>query len=450
MDNFKAIFELVKSDGKAGVEVVGAAAAIFSGDDIVKNILKNQDLSLGTIVKKNPSPIAQARGKSTTRFSTVAKTKEIISTDQFDIYESKILFKDVTNVLAKAEGKTPSMRGYTKVFQEPIILDTEPVNFVSFKGSKKTPFSKTFEQVEEQVKVELVEIPKPVPKTPKQAKTKVIFSKTSSTINGKLGILSGSLSGYAYGFDSSSSYTSDFLRGFQDYSKISKTSAQPKEKGILKVEPLSLQKNIPSVAGVEKQINSNITKSISKNIPKEIPREVPREATKEVQKEVQKELQKELAKLLSKQTSKSIKNPTKELLFRRPSKKGSYLDSGFSRDNKKAQGIFGQGYKTYFLSKGKKIYYPGIRGKGEALAFGQSKTLKNLTATFGVEKSNSIIKVTNNLFKPNSKLFRNYKIVKGKAVELKDVYIQKRGQRLYTDLERKLIQQARKKKKKYY
>jgi len=406
-------------------------------DDIVNNILKDQDLSLGTIIKKNPSPIAQARGKSTTRFSTVAKTKEILSTDQFDIYESKILFKDITNVLAKAEGKTPSMHGYTKVFQEPIILDTEPVNFISFKGSKKTPFSKTFGQVEEQVKVELIETPKPVPKITKEVKAKVISSETSSRINGKLGILFGSFSRYA--FTSDNSFYSDFTRGFES-NNIFGASAQKSSsnQGLIPLNyPREVSKPRLSIFTI------NLPREINKNASKEIPREV----TKEVTKEIQKELQKQSFKLITKQISKNIPKETAKPFFNRRNRFKNLEESSTSnKDKSKFIGGLTKGFKTYYYSKGNKIYLGGISGKAEAIFKGEKKVLNDLSARFGIEETNKLVKGNNVNASPRyNKYFREFKIVKGKNIKTPNVFIQKRGKRLSTSIERSLIQKARKK-----
>ena len=105
-----------------------------------------------------------------------------------------------------------------------------------------------------------------------------------------------------------------------------------------------------------------------------------------------------------------------------------------------------KGFKTYYYSKGNKIYLGGISGKAEAIFKGEKKVLNDLSARFGIEETNKLVKGNNVNASPRyNKYFREFKIVKGKNIKTPNVFIQKRGKRLSTSIERSLIQKARKK-----
>lgn len=141
------------------------------------------------------------------------------------------------------------------------------------------------------------------------------------------------------------------------------------------------------------------------------------------------------------------KQPTKLItpnITKTPTLKIPILPVGF---NLKGKGksflskIFG--YKTFYLKKGKRVYLGGVRTKGEAIRRGEEFTLSNLRATFGVKKTAVKITGTERTYQPSSKYFRSYRISKGKKVPLKDIFIQKKGQRLAFKPEIREIQLAR-------
>jgi hypothetical protein len=106
------------------------------------------------------------------------------------------------------------------------------------------------------------------------------------------------------------------------------------------------------------------------------------------------------------------------------------------------------GYETYIKSFGKILRLPGIRSKGNALKFGETKVLSGkraLSATFFVKPTKVMVSDTTN-YRPSDKLFREYKIKKGKKISLMDMFIQRRGKRLVTGSEISALKQARRKK----
>ena len=85
------------------------------------------------------------------------------------------------------------------------------------------------------------------------------------------------------------------------------------------------------------------------------------------------------------------------------------------------------GFKTFYYRKGKREYLPGIAPKGEAIRKGERKVLSSISARFGVEETNVPISSRDEYYSPSPSVFRNYQIVKGKRVGLKDEFIQKSG-----------------------
>ena len=101
------------------------------------------------------------------------------------------------------------------------------------------------------------------------------------------------------------------------------------------------------------------------------------------------------------------------------------------------------GYKPFVIKNRKKYYFSGIFSKGLALRYGEDKAIKTLRATFGVEKTNILISSDNNNYTPSSKLFRSYKIKKGKRIPLMDTFIQNRNFRLSSAGEKQEILMSR-------
>lgn len=85
---------------------------------------------------------------------------------------------------------------------------------------------------------------------------------------------------------------------------------------------------------------------------------------------------------------------------------------------------FIEGFRTFFIRKGEKVFLPGIRSKGGALKYGSEYTKGTLRATFGIKPS-KLIYGREEKFSPSSKIFRSYRIKKGRKVPLENMFIQK-------------------------
>ena len=397
-----------------------------SVDNISNFLTKLDDFSTSTIIKTKQGILPKITGKSTERFTTVSRNKLILETDQFEVFSTKVLFKDITFPLARARGKTPEIRGFIVRLKEPIVLDEfKDISSIRSTGGKKTPFSVTFQ------KQEVIQVAKALPKVPvvkAKALNKNVLPKVD--VVSRLSIGGNSINVIR----SDSSFSINFTRGFQDFS----TSTKAEEK--IKLQDLSITKS--TSVSVSIPIATSITKSVTKQIPREVSREVSKEIVREIQRQTARSIAKQVSKLVAKSTSKTPGRGFPKLPRRGPGKSIPYVNIGIDL-RKPSTNILQPGFKTFYFSKGKKIYLPGISGRQEAIFKGQIKTLKTLSARFGIEKTRVKVKQksvnTGNTF---SKFFREFKIKKGKAIRTPDIYIQKRGTRLSTRDEIKAIQKA--------
>ena len=104
-------------------------------------------------------------------------------------------------------------------------------------------------------------------------------------------------------------------------------------------------------------------------------------------------------------------------------------------------------YRIWVKRKGRRIFLAGRYARGEAIMIGAREARQTLRATFGVtEKGRLRVKRRVAPFEPSPEVFRTYRIVKGKRVPLKDVWIQKAPYRLSARGEVREILQAKKRK----
>lgn len=102
------------------------------------------------------------------------------------------------------------------------------------------------------------------------------------------------------------------------------------------------------------------------------------------------------------------------------------------------------GYRPYVIKKGEKVYLGEILPRGEAIFKGEEEAKKTLRATFGIEPTKTKVPAGQlEDYTPSRKLFRGFRIQKGKKIPLKDTFIQKRGKRLTFPGEIREIQIAR-------
>lgn len=284
LDNIKQLTNTQKllfqrlAESKAGRPV--------SIENIPKVFSKSHDFNIGEITKISKFKINKLRmikepklGRSTTRFETGSRLRQISETDKFDIFKGEISFKDITRPFTRARGKTTQAKLLIIARKDPIVLDeiSEVRIFKPNLNAKRTPLSVTFGRQE------LVNIPKSLPKIPR-VKTQALNKQSLAKVSGISRVSVGSIGFNALRSDSS--FTTDFARGFKDFN----TNTKAEEK--LKFEDLSISKStsvsasIPKTTNIYVSIPRLIPKEITRSIPKEIVRNVPREITRSIPKEI--------------------------------------------------------------------------------------------------------------------------------------------------------------------
>lgn len=124
----------------------------------------------------------------------------------------------------------------------------------------------------------------------------------------------------------------------------------------------------------------------------------------------------------------------------RSTSKKPFLDI-YVLPNKKQ--IKSDAYRTWIKKNNKILYLPGLRTKGFAQMFGEDYATKTLRATFGITKTKGVVSGPDINYKPNSKLFRDYKIKNKQPIKQDNIWIQRLGKRLSSYGERSEIQMAR-------
>ncbi|MAH50341.1 hypothetical protein CMI37_31255 [Candidatus Pacearchaeota archaeon] len=105
-----------------------------------------------------------------------------------------------------------------------------------------------------------------------------------------------------------------------------------------------------------------------------------------------------------------------------------------------------KGFRVFVKRKGKRVFFTGRFPRGEAIRIGAREARRTLRATFGVVEAGVIRGRRAPAFTPSPEVFRTYRIVKGKRVPLKDVWIQKAPYRLSAKGEVREIITAKKRK----
>lgn len=357
-------------------------------DKFVSKVLGKSDrFSVGEITKtltaknvRRPTTLANIRdqftglkatGKSTTRAETSTRTKSLFETDDFEIFESNTLFKDITKPFSRARGKTPRLKEFIIQRKEPrIIDDVTGVNvYKPSPTSKRTPLSLTFG------KQKLIQVPKPLPKIAKQPRQKVISTSRTSRIGGVGSLLSRSGSGNVA--SSSSSFSSDFARGFQD-NNIFGTLAQPKESGITKTQPLSISRNLPLETSIPRytQFSLNIPRNIPREIARNVPRNIPREIARNVPREIARQIPRQIAKQVPRQVPRQPPRTPRPFNPRFPLPRTPKLPK-FPLPNikmgGKSKGIFGRGKQPL-------RYTPSFTGSTRFSILGKGATVTSKEA----------------------------------------------------------------------
>lgn len=369
-------------------------------------------------------------GKRENLYSTASIVKEFaVSEGSYTLYITKLGLKDITNVNSRAIGKVTKVEGFSKVM-EPKYYNTDISDY-------KVNSNKAISVQSKQVNIKAVSLVQGFKASAISRIEKTVIKRDIMRVaklkgnNIETWMTYPKMAG-GLGLDRSIYYGQGTLQSNQGLSTgiFSKELLIPLVKSINKLGQLSISKPLqkPIIKETNKTLNTERAVITEKSINKY--------QLKSIQKPILKSINKPINKVSINQPKIQyrlrIRPEPKEKLFVLSNRKKSFLN------------IYrALGFKTFIKRKGKVKWLPGIRERGSAIRFGESEALSSLAATFGIKKTNVKISKKESSYIPSKKLFRDYRISKSKRIQLKDIYIQRRGKRLSNPFEIKEIQLAR-------
>jgi hypothetical protein len=169
--------------------------------------------------------------------------------------------------------------------------------------------------------------------------------------------------------------------------------------------------------------------------PVEIPAEVSKSAAAIVQVPIVKTITIPAAVNISGVAAETIRVPTPEIVSRPQVPPGFPIIDPMTlmlkkkkKEKRKASRLFSLQIRT----KGQYVPVPGLMVKGKALARGERIARQTPIASFKVVPTSKFISAPDVKFKPSPFFFRSYELKKGKPVQLKDEYIQRRRRRIFS------------------
>jgi len=153
------------------------------------------------------------------------------------------------------------------------------------------------------------------------------------------------------------------------------------------------------------------------------------------QQQVQVPLQPQIQVPQQQQVTQQITQPTLV-----PPPETLLLTATFStpRERAKDEMFFVKGYKVFVRKGGKYKVLPGVFPKGEAIKKGERIVRETLAASWKIKETKQRIKarsLAESQYIPSPRVFRKYKIIKGKRILLEDEWIQRRRKRLISPFE---------------
>jgi hypothetical protein len=193
-----------------------------------------------------------------------------------------------------------------------------------------------------------------------------------------------------------------------------------------------------------RQPQRNVLRLETRQILRETARESAREALRYGQRNIARQATRQVTRQTTRLTLREVVRST--TIVKIPATKtpsGRFPPLLFPRYPRgKERGRATLGFRTFVIRRGRERFLRGIFSKGIALSRGQSAARRTLAATFGVKPTKVKVRAGALSFAP-SKQFRGFRIKQGRAVPLKDIFIQRRGARLSSLGEVREIQQSR-------
>lgn len=310
-------------------------------------------------------------GKSTSRSFGVSKDILASETPEFQVFKSTTEFKDITNPLARASGKTQALKGTIVRVKEPIVFDTTQKNLgLDLKAPKKTSWSSTFGP-QQTVQENIPQLLKPTINIKPTGKT--ILSTPSKTISSLASV-----------FSLIPSVSAKQTQEQPSTFKFSITGSAVKE--TRREAPQQIYKETPLVK--TSLIGDLISREIVKQQPinKSITRQSPILKQQPIQKEIQKQIPKTITKNIFKPISPSRPNVYGFPLVPKLKKKEEIIipfKLPKSAGESKVGGLFG-----VEVRRGGKFRNIGFGSLGKVQALGKSKTGRTLAATYKITGSN--------------------------------------------------------------
>jgi len=177
--------------------------------------------------------------------------------------------------------------------------------------------------------------------------------------------------------------------------------------------------------------NNNILNNVSRNIFREAQREQQVERMRERLKQVTINVPIIITPKLGIQPKNPSPKEPKRFIFRY----GKPETEDYARKIEKA-------YAVLIKRRGKYIPIASGLPRGKALAFGSSRTIRELARSFKIKEMGTTTDIDIN-FMPNQNIFRDYKVRRGRSIPVQNEFIQRQRKSLLTSDERKLIQLAK-------
>lgn len=216
-------------------------------------------------------------------------------------------------------------------------------------------------------------------------------------------------------------------------------------------QPLALnviQRPIENITQIP--VERTIERAIQRPLLRPIERVIQTPIQSPIQRPIERVIQRPIQRVIQRPVERTIQRPIARVPIRAIQKTKPFpiLKSGVKKPLVSSKTA--NGFRTFTITKGKKVFLSGVRSRGEALRVGEVKALKTLRATFGIEESKFKVNLKPSKFKVSTKAFRSFKISKGQKIPLKNIYIQRTrkeggllGGRLQSFGERNSIQEAR-------
>jgi hypothetical protein len=362
-------------------------------------------------------------GRTITRARFLAEVKSApeISTEAFEAYRGKIRFKDVTFPNARASGKIQGMEGISYRLKEPTRVENLlNLNRYEFKDlllkANLNEVQGTLQQVLPKFKSAIL----PEVKTTLPALPKVLSKGATVTI-------SNIPTNVIVSLDKSLVETKQLNMPVE-------TSEALRQYGLIREQEMTKQE----------PIQKEQTREISRLIERASQKEIQKPQERVVERTLQKEQTKQIERLIERQVERIINVPdvpiTTEITY--PKALPPFIPKK-KKVEKRIRRV--PIYAVRARKRGRFVPVATGLTRGGALKYGQEFALRDIARTFKIIKTGEqeIGALGEEAFMPSPRLFRTYKVRRGRQIPLTDTFIQRSSANLQSASEREQLRQAR-------